>query len=80
MGVRLRGFIFRQEESRGFHQDCLSPLGMEAECEKLHQVVCYRPKDETGGLDLEGRKESEDLKLAYLPLTGWLAYLLLCQA
>lgn len=52
---------------------------MEAECEeKLHQVACYRLKDETGGLDLEGREESEDLKLAYL--LHWKACLPLWQA
>lgn len=50
LGVGLREFFHRHEERRGFHQDFLSPLGMEAGCEeKLQQVVGYRPKDETGG-------------------------------
>ena len=45
-GVRKQGFLSR------------FPLGMVAEFEeKLQQVVCYRLKDETGGLDLERRKQ-----------------------
>lgn len=30
------------------------------------QVVCYNPGDETGVLDLEDRKGSEDLQSGYL--------------
>lgn len=33
---------------------------------KPQPVVCYRYVDETGGLDLEQRRETEDLKITYL--------------
>lgn len=47
------------------HQDLLGLLGMEAGYEvRQQQIVCYRVVDETGGLDLEEKRESEDLKLA----------------
>lgn len=45
----------RREEIRVFPlQNLHSPLGMGAECEeRLQHTVCYRAKDENGGLDLE---------------------------
>lgn len=52
-------------EVRVLHQDLLGLLGMEAGYEvRQQQIVCYRVVDETGGLDLEEKRESEDLKLA----------------
>lgn len=55
---------------------CLIPWEMWAENEERpKQIVGYRAGDETGGVDLEKRKESEDLKHAYL--LCW--YLLLWQ-
>lgn len=46
------------------HQDLLGFLGMEAGYEVWRQqIVCYRVVDETGGLDFEEIRESEDLKL-----------------
>lgn len=36
---------------------------------RLQQVVCYGPRDETGGLNCEEQRESEDLLLAYLLLS-----------
>lgn len=36
---------------------------------RLQQVVCYGPRDETGGLNFEEQRESEDLLLAYLLLS-----------
>lgn len=54
--------IYRKEESRLFHCDLYSPVGMGKENkERLPQVVCFRPGNETGGLDLEERKEGENL-------------------
>lgn len=67
--------LFIGMRKAGVSLDFLSPLGMEVECEeKLQEAVCYRPKAETGGLDLEGRKESEGLKLACL--LHWLPFCL----
>lgn len=55
-------------------QGLLSPLGMGTEREQRpQQVACYRAGDESGGLDLEERRGSGHLKLAYrLPWLTWL--------
>lgn len=46
------------------YQDLLGILGIEAGYEaRRQQIVCYRVVDETGGLDLDEIRESEDLKL-----------------
>lgn len=56
---------------------CLIPWEMWAENEERpKQIVHYRAGAETGGLGLKKRKESDDLKHAYL--LCW--YLLLLQA
>lgn len=50
-----------------FHQDLLSPLGMVLESEgRPRQAICYRAADETGKLDMEERRENNDLKTAHL--------------
>lgn len=41
--------------------------------QSVNDLVCYRARDETAILDLEGRRESEDLKFSYLPY--WPPYL-----
>lgn len=49
------------------HQNLSSLLGMEAENEKNpQQIFCSRTEDETGGLDLNERREGEELKF-YCP-------------
>lgn len=47
--------VHRSGEIRVLHQDLLHHLG---------QVVCYGAEDETGGLAMEERKESGELKLS----------------
>lgn len=49
------------------HQDHLSTLeiGVDHE-EKPQQVVCYRSRDDTWGLDMEKKRKIEGLKHAYL--------------
>lgn len=56
------------------HQNLSSLLGMEAENEKKpQQIVCSRTEDETGGLDLNERREGEELKFYWPTFTpGWL--------
>lgn len=49
--------IHRREESKVFHQDLLSLLGIGAESEERpQQLVGYKPGDESGGLDLKERR------------------------
>lgn len=65
-------------EQRGFLQDLLSTLGVETESEERpQQVICCRTVDETGGLDVEEKRQSEDLKVA--SLLHWLINLLVWQ-
>lgn len=49
--------LLRREESRMFHQNLPSPLGMEAESERLKQAIYYRAGGENGALDLEERRK-----------------------
>lgn len=73
---RVRGST-GERKSRCSPRICLTPWEMWAENEERpKQIVDSRAGDETGGLDLEKRKESENLKHAYL--LCW--YLLLWQA
>lgn len=59
--------IHRRTESKVFHQNLLSLLGMGAESkERTHYVVCYRAGDESRGLDLGKRRENIDPKLVHL--------------
>lgn len=52
------------------HQNLSSLLGMEAENEKKpQQIVCSR----TEGLDLNERRECEELKFYWPTFTPWLA-------
>lgn len=51
-----------------FHQDLLSPMGNNGgrDKERPQHIVCDRTGDETSGLVMEGRRERDDLKLAFL--------------
>lgn len=51
----------RRKKSRVFYQDIFSHLRMGTESEERLQQVVY-----CGGLDIEERRKSEDLKFAYL--------------
>lgn len=55
----------RKEKNRIFLYDLLSPLGAESE-ERLKHAVFYRLGDVPQELDMEERRGSENLKLAYL--------------
>lgn len=53
--------VHRRKRSRVFHQFVLK-LKVRAESEeRTKHVVCYRARDDTVGLDMEGRRESEGL-------------------
>lgn len=56
-----------REEKRCVLPCLLCPVGMGAESKETPQhLVCYRAGDESGGLGLEERKETEGLELAHL--------------
>lgn len=65
--------VHRRKESIVYHLSLLSPLGMRTgRKERAQQFICSRAEDETGGLDLEVRRETEGLKIAYLlPWWAW---------
>lgn len=45
--------VHRTKVNMLFHQDLLSSLGMRLENEKrIEQVVCYRDRDKTMGIDV----------------------------
>lgn len=57
----------RRKKSRVFYQDILSHLRMGTESEERPQQVVYcRAGDENGGLGIQERRQSEDLKFSYL--------------
>lgn len=61
--------VHRTEEHRVYHKDMFNSLEIWAKSEERPQyVVYYRAADETETLDLEERRESGNLKLAYLLL------------
>lgn len=51
-----------------FHQDLLSPMGTNEgrDKERPQHIVCYRTGNESSGLVMEGRRERDNLKLAFL--------------
>lgn len=64
-GVMPEG-VHRREEGKTFSQVPFGSLGMRTKSEEMpHQVVCYKAEDESGGLDVEGRRVSEELKPAH---------------
>lgn len=71
--MRLRGYTGGRKAGCSTKY-LLSPLriGTESE-EKPQQVICSRAGDETRGLDMEGRRESEKLSLfpCFTSLLDW---------
>lgn len=53
--------LHRREESRAFHQNLPSPLGMEAESEVLKQAICCRAGGENRASGPGGREEEEKM-------------------